>query len=604
MAAVDTTVARKVKSLRDRSIRRDAAMMRVRMVRDGQIELLQPESFNDRWPKSVVANFIDTAAQDTSEMLAPLPALNCASGTMRSDADKSRAMKKNKIANHYWEQSCLENRMYAGADRFLSYGFLPFYVEVDYDRQTPIIHLDDPMGAYYDNDRFGRTRTYVKVWREAAATLAALFPEYATAILTPSKPSLRVGEDTEIEVIRYCDDDKVVLYLPDRQGLVLARYANPISRCPAQVAEWPTLSGFPRGRFDDLIWVQLARSVMALLAMEAGWEAVNAPIQLPKDASRMPMGPKSIIRTDGAVRRVPLEIPQSAFEIGATLEQELQQGARYPGARSGQVNASVITGRGIQELLGSFDSQVRKAQAVIGDSLKLITSVAFEVDEKVFGSSTKTINGVLNGESYQLTYTPARDINGNYVCDITYGFAAGLSAQSAVVLMLQLRGDNLISRDTVRRQLPWAVDVDHEQRTIDVQETEDALKQGLFAYAQALGPAIQAGMDPNEIVKLMVAVIQGRRDGKSLADVVGNYYDQRAQEQAQAAAEQPAGPGGGGAPGMPGVQPSGLPEGVAPGQAGMPPGGLAGLVNLLAGTRGASNAPVMNATVSKRIATG
>jgi hypothetical protein len=598
MVAVDAGISAKVKSLRDRAVRRDSAMMRIRWVREGQIELLGPEMFNDRWKKSVVSNFIDTAAQDTSEMLAPLPALNCASGAMRTDADRARAAKKNKIGSYYWEQSRLESRMYSAADQFLTFGFLPLYVEADYDRRVPIIHPESPWGSYYENDRFGRTRAYAKTWKDDPEALAALFPEEAGKILNV-RASNRTAPASEIEIIRYCDGNRVCLYLPQRGNLVLAQYAHGLDGCPAQVAEWPSPLGAPRGKYDDLIWVQLARAVMARLAMEAGWEAVNAPIKVPRDVNRLPIGPKAVIRTDQDVKRVNLEIPQSAFAIEATLAQELQQGARYPGARSGEVNASVITGRGVQELLGSFDSQIKKAQAVLGDCLKIETSIAFEMDQKVFGGETKTINGTLNGETYQLVYSPLRDIASNYVCDISYGFAAGLSPQSAVVLMLQLRGDNLISRDTVRRQLPWPVDVEHEQRSIDIQEMGDALKQGLYAYAQALGPAIQAGQNPDRIVGLVTAVIKGRRDGRPLDQVVDEYYKQLAEQDAQAAAEQAQQQA---AAGMQGVQPDGLTEGVAPGQAGLPPGGLPALVNLLAGQRGGR--PVMDATVSRRIPAG
>lgn len=603
MASVDETIRNKVKELKDRFMNRDAAMMRVRLVREGKIELLSPESFSEQWPKSVIANFIDVSAQDTSEMLAPLPALNCASGAMRSEADKMRAAKKNKIGTYYWEESRLPVTMFAGSDQFLSYGFLPFYCEPDYDRNMPIICVEDPLGAYYENDRYGRTRVYVKTWQDTAGHLAILFPEHAGRLLD-AKVQDR-GAARMLDVTRYCDDMQTVLYVGTKENVMLARYENTIGRCPARIAEWPSLTGFVRGRFDDLIWVQLARAVMALLAMEAGWEAVNAPIILPRDANEISIGPKAIIRTDGRVGRAPLEIPQSAFAIESVLAQELQQGARYPGARSGQVNASVITGRGVQELLGSFDSQIKKAQVVLGDALRYITSIAFEMDETVFGNAEKTINGVLNGETFQFSYNPAKDIAGNYMVDVSYGFAAGLSPQSAVVMMLQLRGDNLISRDTVRRQLPWAIDAEHEQRVIDIQETEDALKQGLYAYGQALGPAIQAGQDPNQIVGLLAEVIKGRRNGRDLATIVSDYYTKLAEEAAQAAQEQAqAGglPPGAAPPGMEGVGPNGLSAGVAEGQAGMPPGGLAGLVNLMAG--GGPGGQQMSATVSKRLATG
>jgi hypothetical protein len=77
-------------------------------------------------------------------------------------------------------------------------------------------------------------------------------------------------------------------------------------------------------------------------------------------------------------------------------------------------------------------------------------------------------------------------------------------------MLLQLRGDKLISRDTFRRQLPFDVDVDDEQRRIDVNETEDAIMQGFFALLQSTRPdGSSAGMDPMPVLKSAATVREG-----------------------------------------------------------------------------------------------
>jgi hypothetical protein len=70
----------------------------------------------------------------------------------------------------------------------------------------------------------------------------------------------------------------------------------------------------------------------------------------------------------GKVRRVRLELPNAAFGESQILLDELRQGARYPEARTGGVDASIITGRGVQALLGGFDSQVKAAQMSFRDA--------------------------------------------------------------------------------------------------------------------------------------------------------------------------------------------------------------------------------------------
>ena len=64
------------------------------------------------------------------------------------------------------------------------------------------------------------------------------------------------------------------------------------------------------------------------------------------------------------------------------------------------------------------------------------------------GSSTTA------GARYAVKYTPSKDIAGDHTVDISYGFAAGLDPNRATVLLLQLDGASLVSRDYIRRTLP------------------------------------------------------------------------------------------------------------------------------------------------------
>lgn len=583
MAAVDKAIAGRVRVAKARDQDRDDRMRSIRLVRAGEVEQLVPGLFAEEWPKPVIANFIDVAAQDLAALLAPLPSLQCASGKMQSDVDRRRAEKKNKIGYDYWRQSRLATQMFAGADRWNTYGFLPFYVEADFDRRMPIIQVEDPWGAYYELDRWGRTVMLSRCWNETVGLLCAKWPEFAGQ-LRRDRSGRMAEDDSKVEVIRYCDDDRTVLYVPDRNDLVLAEYSNPLDRCTAVVIERPRLDDKARGQYDQSIWIQLAAHRLAMLAMDGAYNSVMAPLAVPKDTQSLPIGPNAIIRTDNpqGVRRVPIEIPQSAFAYAAQLDEQLRIGAGYPDSRLGTPQASVITGRGVDALQGGFNTQIRKWQEIARYGLSEITSVCFEMDEKLFGSEQRTINGTMHGESYQLKVTPATDVAENYTCDVTYGFAAGLSANAAAVLLLQFRGDGLISRNTVREQMPFDIDVDAEQRELDVQEAEDALKQGLFAFAQALGPMAQAGMDPAVPIRALASVIEARQKGTPLAEAVTTAF--APPEPPPGAELQP--PGAAGAGGLPGVQDSGLLEGVAPGMAGQAPGGLPSVQDIIAGIRG------------------
>lgn len=596
-------IGERVKLMKRAAIERDQRMHVIQQVRAGRPELLFPELFSETWQKPIVANWIDSVAREFAEMIAPLPALNCSSRAMKTDADKVRAGRKNVIGTHYWRESKLADFMISAADQYLSYAFLPGYVEPDYEAGMPKIRLEDPRGFYYQNDRWGNTLRVAKCYRETVAKLCSLYPDHAHKIKYATDESGMEREcaaDELVEVVRYTDADEWVLYLPQRLNYVIARFDNPTDRCPFRVAERPGLTpDDPQGQFDQVVWVQLARHRMALLGLEAGVKAVGAPLSVSRDVSEIAVGPDAVIVSDNPdkIRRVPIEVPNSTFALQEVLESELRMGGRYPEGRAGGIDASVITGRGVQALMGSFDTQISTAQTVLGGMLAKLTEFAFEMDCKVWGKVRKRITGNANGQPYDLHYTPEKDIGDNYSCEVTYGFAAGLAPNAAAVMLLQLRGDQLIDRDTVRRNLPFQIDVEQMQRNLDVEQTSDALKQGFFGLLQQLGPMAATGqMDPRPFLRVAAEVIEGRQNGKELAQLFIEAFSPEvmAGDEAPEGVEGQAGPPGAEAagPATPGPAP-------APGQAQMGPGGMPDVQTLIAGLRGGR--PQLDAAVTRRI---
>ena len=613
MGAVDSQVKTRVNRMRSNMAARDRAMLRVKRVREGELSMIAPEAFNDSFREPIIANLIDIAARSLAEAVAPLPALKCSSGRGITQADKRRGEKKNRIGANYWRTSKLERQMFNGADQYVTYGFLPFRVEPDYKNQTPRIVIDDPMGAYYELNRDGDCIRYARCWRQPAGELAALFGDDPTIYGKLVRD--RYGSesvDAMVEVTYYVDETTEYLYV-DERDCVLQSAAHGYGFCPVRVAQRPGLTDRPRGQFDDAVYTQVARAVFSSLAMEAAHKTVQAPLQVPTDVVELNFGADAVLRTDGEVKRVGVDVSPQVFAYDQKLDGELRLGARIPDSRLGQQQASVITGRGVEELMGSYDAQIKAAQTVLGIALREITALAFQLDVHLWPTKRQTVNGVLSGESYQITYSPQEDIGDDYVADVTYGFMAGLSPQNAAVLLLQLRGDGLIDRDTFRRQMPWDMDADTTQRAVDIEQTEDALKQSLFAALQASGQIIAAGQTDvaMNFFHAASALIKGRQAGKDTASILSDFFEtQQAEEkkeqeaaQAQLQDAQAQGAGGSGGGGTPGVGDNGLPDGVAPGQAGMPPGGLPSIQQLVAGINGGGN-PNMTASVRRRTATG
>ena len=581
-------VSARVQTLRQRAHGRDQRNGDVQMVRQGKIAQVYPNFFPEGVEQNVVANFIDIVARDLAEVIAPLPAVNCSAANQVSDRARQFADKRTRIASNYFRLSDLQVQMYNGADMYITYGFLPFIIELDEEEQLPRIRLENPIGAYPEFDRYGRCVAFAKRYSMTLGELVALFPEQENQLLGPL--GYKQELNTMIEMIRYYDKDQSLLYLPSRSNMVLSQAANPLGKMNVIIAKRPGPDGELRGQFDDVLGIQLLRNRFALLAMEAAEKSVQSPIVLPQDVQELQLGGDAVIRTSNpaGVRRVELSIPQGAFTESQLLNDELRVGARYPESRTGNINASVVTGQGVQALLGAFDTQIKSAQAIFQVALRDVISLCFEIDEKLFNKE-KTIRGVDAGSPYVLTYVPSKDIKGDYSADVRYGMLAGLNPAQGLIFMLQALGGGLISKDMAMRELPFNVNVTLEQEKIEIEKMRDSLLGSLAAYTQAIPQMATQGQDPSEIVRKIAEVIQARQKGVAIEDAIQDVFAPKQQVPpagAQPTVEQPV-------PAAPGESVGGAP------QMGPPPEGRPDIQQLLSRMSGTGNTSA-NATVMQQ----
>ncbi len=516
-------VVAKAARIQTRYSARDQRMRDVLSVRQGDISKVYPSMFSEDYPKPLVANFVDVAARDLAEVMAPLPSFNCSATNMVSDTQRRAADMRTRIANYYVTSSDLQIQMYQGADWFNTYGMLPAMIEMDYETNNPRIRLLNPFGVYPEMDRFGRTVSLVQVVTTDAETLAAQYPEYATQIMPHNR--WQQGSPS-VSLVRYHDKDQDLIFLPERQNLILANVPNPVGKCLANVAMRSSLDGEARGQFDDILSVQLARARFAVLQIQAAEKSIQAPIAIPQDVQELALGPDAIMRSANpqGIRRVPLELPAGVFTESGVLERELRMGARYPETRSGNIDASVVTGRGVQALQAGFDTQVKAAQAQFARLFTEMVSLCFEVDEKIFGNVTKQIKGTDDGTPYTLKYIPSRDIKGEYGVDVRYGIMSGMDPNRAIIALLQMRSDKLVSRDYVRREIPMELNVTQEEQRVDIEEMRDSLRVAVAQYAQAIPMLASQGQDPSQVITRIADVIAGRQKGLQLETIIAKAF--------------------------------------------------------------------------------
>jgi hypothetical protein len=577
----------KVRKLRDRYAKRDARWMDLLAIRQGDIQQVFPQQFSEDYPKSMAANFIDIAARDVAEVIAPLPAFNCDTTDVVSDRARRRADKRTMIAAGYRDSCNLQTLMYRGADVYVTYGMLAFVVEADFENKRPMIRIDNAIGTYPEFDRFGKLLSYIKRYQKTVRELCNEFPEYESVIRGQYE-----GRNSErmLEVFRYQDKEDIILFVPERQNLILERTKNPLDEIPVVIATRPGLDSDenPRGQFDDIMWVQVARSRMMALQLEAAQKSVQAPFALPADVNTIEIGPDATIRSSSPekIRRVGLDIPNGVFQENQQLESELMVGSRYPQGRLGAQSGSIVTGRGVEALMGGFDTQVKTAQAVFAETFRHLMRICFKMDETLWPNAVKEVRGVNAGAPYEITYTPSKDIAGDYWCDVTYGMMAGLDPNRALVFGLQARGDKLISRDYLRRQMPWEMNITFEEQRIEVEELREALLNAVAGYSQAIPSLAAQGQDPSKVINALTEAIKARQEGKEIEEALSEAF-------AQQISPQVAAPGEAQAPGE--QAPSGVP--IPPQQ--QQGGQNMSLENLLAGLS-SSGAPNLSANVARR----
>jgi len=581
---------------------RDQRMNQVLMVRQGKMRDVYPDLFPDGpFENPIVANMVDIAARDLSEVIAPLPSFSCTSTSMASETARKKADKRGEIVNGIVNFSDLQSQMFNAADRYVTYGFVPAQVEIDIDENMPRIKFFDSLGSYPVMDRYGRVTMFFQRMNKPTEELMAQYPEVAHLIYDKNNTS------TISEIVRFHDKDQDLIFMPNRNNLVLDRAPNLMGECMIRVVKRPSIDDQSRGQFDDVLAIQVAKARYALLSLEAATKSVQAPIAMPLDSQELALGPDAIMRSSkpNEIRRVPLELPSNVFAQQSVLENELRLGSRFPEARTGNSDASIITGQGVKALMGGFDTQIKTAHAMFARAFTELLGLALKVDEKIFKDQEKQLRGVYNGTPYDIKYKPSRDIAGDYTVDIQYGLMAGLDPNRALVFGLQARGDKLISRDFLRRQMPFSFNATNEEQKVETEELRDAMKQAIASYAQAIPALASQGQDPSDILRKLSYVITERQKGTAIEVAIQDAF--QPENPAPAAAPGSVSPESMGMPSESAVGDGQLPmglsetgrmQGIAPGQ--IAPGGRPDVQSLLA-SLGARGEPNLQATVARRL---
>lgn len=551
------TIAAKVDDLKKHYQIRDSETSKLRALRAGDWEVLAPGAFTEDYPAPMVANRIDVMARDVAGSLSALPSVSCAAAGGSSDRTKKFAEKRTKIANHYVGTSNLDAHMTDAADSYNFYGMLVFFIEPDLENRRPTIRVRHGGNVYAVWDGFGDTAMAAEEWETTKFALQDQYPNLGEV--------LAQGASDKVKVIRYADRKGTTIYLPDHGNHVLVSYPAPIpGKCqyvcvPRPSGTGSTFNSVPRGAYVDLIYPQLARHEFTQLMLESAYKAVQAPTVVPQDVNSVPYGPDAVINTQNpaGVGRLQMNVPAGAFQAMEVLDRDMAIGGMSPEARTGNIQASVITGKGIEAASAGYSAQIANAQTMIAFGLRMALERCFAMDEHLWPNTERDVKGIENGIPFVDKYTPAKDIKGDHSVEITYGFMLGMAPNNALVFLLQASAAGLISKDFAARQLPVGVNPTEEARKIQLEQLQNATIQSVAALAQAIPQFVLNNQDPMPVIRALAEIQKRIQKGDSLEEIVVDVFappEPEPQEQAadpmQQLAEAAGGGGGGGLSGM------------------------------------------------------
>jgi len=504
----DKDITQRVTALSQHYNLRDTVANQVLHVRRGDWDKVDPDAFSEQYPRPIVANIIDVQARHATAALSPMPMVRCrASVGSASQRSKDRADKRTKIVNHYLDASRLEDQMQKGADQFYTFGMIVAEVMPNFETMMPEVRVRDAQYTYPVWDSMMRTVEVAQRFTKRIVDLEAQYPEAAHLLRRHRLDTQKV----DVEVYRHDDGKRITLLVPSiGEGLVLHEMVNPIGRCLTVCMPKHTIDGYVRGAFDDLIWAQLARNEVQMLTLEGIRDAIEAPFVLPTDVANVAIGPKAVIRTNNpqGARRLPMEVTPQADAAINMFESELNKGAISPPALGGSIDASVVTGKGVQELMGGYSQQIAMDQQTLAGFFRQVVEVCIRMDMALWPDETKTCEGVKNGSEYEFTYKPSRDLEGKTEVDVNYGTSTGMDPNRHVVYLLQLLSAGLYSKDTVLRNLPGGLDATQELSKVAVEQARDALLMAVQGMAQSVASLAANGAPPEAIAAVVAQVAE------------------------------------------------------------------------------------------------
>ncbi len=147
-----------------------------------------------------------------------------------------------------------------------------------------------------------------------------------------------------------------------------------LSRCPVVEDKRPTHDGEYRGALDVMLpQLRVAQNLMARVLDDVEFQ-VAAPVIMEGIDNPEDWGPHAILESDGSGTTKAEFVRQPInFEANQHIKEQLDSARRvgkFPQQRTGEAGASIVSAKGTQALMGSYNSEMAQAQRDSAHMLK------------------------------------------------------------------------------------------------------------------------------------------------------------------------------------------------------------------------------------------
>ncbi len=600
MKEIDAVLHR-ISQLRQLHSYRDREKELIRAVCSGPEEGLKAllGDLNGVNPYSVpAANLVLSGMQRLAQKIGRPPDLRI-DPPINNDKERARkaAEKRARIQTSWDEQDDLEGLLYQSGMWLPGYAFTAWVVKegvTDDGHPYPQTINLDPYGTYPAASVHGRQPSDLAyVYQVSARDLVERYPEHRIAILGqrtsggavlldpftyPASTGSWSGGGSQwnspgggaLEVAEYYDRDGCWVCVPEKK-LVLEYYPNPLESGPQFVVTSRFSFNRPVGQYDHTLGLQASIAHFGSLAVLALKEGVFAERNITGEvlSGQYRTGYRAVnyLSPGSTVERPTTNLPYQLFQEVDRLERQFRTTAGYAVTDDAVSPAAQATGQGIDRLNAGIDLEVKQYLSRLRRSLQLRDRKQQEWMDRNYPTQTIPIAGVRGGSPFAETYTPGKDIKGDYRTRRTYGAMAGLDDSQKIVGLLQLVQGDLLDRTSAIEEL----DLGGRSVTQIEERIEDGKIRRTLMEAMATG----APMDPRVAMTLIEMLPESEFKTAAKKFWTPDEPEMSPEEEAMAMGGPPAGPlgppplpaevmallagGGGGMPPDMGAPPGGIP---------------------------------------------